>query len=175
MLVVISLQSRAYTPAPRLRENEDDDFLSDSTPSTGPTASTAGSSQSETFELESNSPSADAPKVNLIPFETLKGRLNYHTLKALIFKPFTLSAMSEVQRRVLQKMPYLAGGLMEDTVKQTLEEGGKDGLPLDGVEELKEDPALQAQGRQDLLVKAKTGTGKTIVSTVHIPHDVMPY
>ena len=57
--------------------------------------------------------------------------------------------MSAVQKRVLKLMPYLAGGVPSDEVDT-------------------DDPAIEeikANGRQDLLVKAKTGTGKTIVSS----------
>lgn len=48
-------------------------------------------------------------------------------------------------------------------MNETLELGGKDGLPIEGLEELTENEEMMQKGRQDLLVKAKTGTGKTIV------------
>lgn len=154
-------------------QKEDEFWSEDDAPSPPITASTAGSSQlytspSSTSDVDNPGRNSDnndtnTPKVNLIPFETLKGHLNYNTLKALIFKPFTLSAMSEVQRRVLTRMPYLSGGTIRDSVNETLELGGKDGLPIEGLEELTENEEMMQKGRQDLLVKAKTGTGKTIV------------
>ena len=89
-------------------------------------------------------------KVDIVPFETLKDKINPNILKALIFKPFQLSAMSQVQQRVLKLMPYLVGG--------------------DYGEDTSSDPSIaevKAKGRQDLVVKAKTGTGKTLVSDIH--------
>ena len=106
--------------------------------------------------------------VKLIPFDTLRGYINDDTLKALTFKPFTLSAMSEVQRRVLRLMPYLSGGTVESVARQR----ELDGVPLQYT--AVENEELKARGRQDLLVKAKTGTGKTIVSTAMIPSPFKP-
>ena len=85
-------------------------------------------------------------KVDIVPFETLKDKINPNILKALIFKPFQLSAMSQVQQRVLKLMPYLVGG-----------DYGEDTSNDASIAEVKE------KGRQDLVVKAKTGTGKTLV------------
>ena len=72
--------------------------------------------------------------------------------------------MSEVQRRVLKFMPYLAGGKLQSIARDDFEKAPKD---LDPVEEVEVDEEAEglARGREDLLVKAKTGTGKTIVST----------
>ena len=70
-------------------------------------------------------------------FQSLKGAVHPQTVKALTVKPFKFEHMSEVQRRVLTRLPELAGA-------------SKDGKPVE---------------REDLLVKAKTGTGKTIVSS----------
>ncbi len=103
--------------------------------------------------------SASEPKTNLIPFTSLQGYINYDTLKALTFKPFTLSAMSEVQKQVLSKMPYLAGGRLKGIMRQS----EKDGELVENVG-MEEDEEGMRRGREDLLVKAKTGTGKTIVS-----------
>jgi ATP-dependent RNA helicase MSS116 len=90
----------------------------------------------------------------------LKGKVDHNTLKALTVKPFQLSSMSEVQKRVLSLMPELAGGrpkrseeenaeIEEEAVMQTNVAGQK--------------VSTAARGKHDLLVKAKTGTGKTIV------------
>lgn len=101
--------------------------------------------------------------VKLVPFESLKGKVNFDTLKALTFKPFQLMTMSEVQRRVLSLMPYLAGGKMQNVKshqERSSEEGGRETVNNDVVE----DAEGEERGREDLLVKAKTGTGKTIVS-----------
>lgn len=108
---------------------------------------------------------SESDKVQLVPFDSLRGYVNYDTLKALTFKPFTLSAMSEVQRRVLKLMPYLAGGKLSSVARQSEEDGELVDNP-DAVE----NPEGLKRGREDLLVKAKTGTGKTIVSDHLYPH-----
>jgi ATP-dependent RNA helicase MSS116 len=95
--------------------------------------------------------SSTGPATQLVPFATLKDRLKYHTLQAVTFRPFNLTAMSEVQRRVLSLMPELAGG------KMTAE-----AIARETPEETKAREAREKAGRQDLLVKAKTGTGKTL-------------
>lgn len=145
-LVLLSqLSKRHYAPAPRLREDE------------------------EPLDEESELPeevSEDGEvvkKSNLIPFDTLRGYVSYDTLKALTFKPFTLSAMSEVQRRVLKLMPYLSGGKLASVSRQSEE----DGELVDNPNAIEDEDGMK-RGREDLLVKAKTGTGKTIVS-LHLP------
>ena len=67
--------------------------------------------------------------------------------------------MSEVQKRVLKFMPYLAGGKVAAVVRQSEENG----LLVDNPDAMEEDAEGLKRGREDLLVKAKTGTGKTIV------------
>lgn len=107
-----------------------------------------------------------AKKVDLIPFETLNRQVNYDTLKALTFKPFCLVAMSEVQRRVLTQMPYLIGGKMK-RVRTQNEVEVIEQEPVEFDESIKDDDDKKAaEGKSDLLVKAKTGTGKTIVRKV---------
>lgn len=108
---------------------------------------------------QETSTESEPKKSTLIPFDTLRGYISYDTLKALTFKPFTLSAMSEVQRRVLKLMPYLSGGKLSSVSRQSEE----DGELVDNPEAI-EDAEGMKRGREDLLVKAKTGTGKTIVS-----------
>lgn len=68
-------------------------------------------------------------------FSTLVDKINPHILKALTVKPFKLTHMSSVQAQVLPLLPGLA-------------------TPYD--------PKTPNPQRKDLLVKAKTGTGKTI-------------
>ncbi|PWN91680.1 DEAD-domain-containing protein [Acaromyces ingoldii] len=70
-------------------------------------------------------------------FASLKPYISYPTWKALTVKPFGYKTMSDVQTRVLHLLPELA-----DT------------------------KATQEQGRHDLLVKARTGTGKTLAFLV---------
>jgi ATP-dependent RNA helicase MSS116 len=62
--------------------------------------------------------------------------------------------MSEVQKRVLKMMPQLAGQKLRGVARQEAEERG---------EKVDVEEGREWEGRQDLLVKAKTGTGKTLV------------
>lgn len=73
-------------------------------------------------------------------YASLKPYVNYDTWKALTNKPFHFKTMSEVQQRVLSLLPALADPQLGD-------------MP-DG------------EGGRDLLVKAKTGTGKTVAFLV---------
>ncbi|WVR04595.1 hypothetical protein IAU60_001605 [Kwoniella sp. DSM 27419] len=101
---------------------------------------------------ESMTQSKTGPAVEIVPFESLKGKINHDSLKALTFKPFQLKAMSEVQKRVLGLMPQLAGGQLRGSAREEAEASGA--------------AAEQVEEREDLLVKAKTGTGKTIAFLV---------
>jgi ATP-dependent RNA helicase MSS116 len=76
-------------------------------------------------------------------FASLKGVISYPTLKALTVKPFQLTHMTEVQAQVLTLLPKLAEPYDADSA-----EPGKKLPP------------------RDILVKAKTGTGKTIAFLV---------
>lgn len=71
-------------------------------------------------------------------FASMKGHISYPTWKALTVKPFAYTEMSPVQQRVLHLLPELADAQVE---------------------------MADGQGR-DMLVKAKTGTGKTIAFLV---------
>ena len=95
------------------------------------------------------------------PFTSLKGRVDPNILKALTVKPFQLTAMSEVQKRVLALMPELSGGKPKASVVEA-EEGGEEVMQTNV---LGQKVSSAARGKHDLLVKAKTGTGKTIVSS----------
>jgi hypothetical protein len=62
--------------------------------------------------------------------------------------------MSEVQKRVLKMMPQLAGQKLRGEATEAARERG---------EKVDVEEGREWEGRQDLLVKAKTGTGKTLV------------
>lgn len=76
-------------------------------------------------------------------FETLKGRVSYDTLKAITVKPHRLTHMSPVQAEVLPLLPEIAEPYSPDP-------------PADG----------SKRPPRDLLVKARTGTGKTLAFLV---------
>ena len=83
-------------------------------------------------------------EVNGLPeFEILKGRISYDTLKAITVLPHKLTHMSPVQAEVLPLLPQIAEPYSEDS-------------PADGSKRLP----------RDLLVKARTGTGKTLAFLV---------
>lgn len=73
-------------------------------------------------------------------FRSLKGSIAYPTFKALTVRPFGYEEMSDVQFEVLKLLPHLSDPHM--------------GAIPDG------------QGGRDMLVKARTGTGKTIAFLV---------
>ncbi|KAF9517976.1 hypothetical protein BS47DRAFT_1427471 [Hydnum rufescens UP504] len=98
-------------------------------------------------------PAADAPglvqarnKSNHFPFTALKGGIDYDTFKAITVKPFKHTHMTPVQHAVLTLLPELAQPF------------GRDPPPRpDGT---------KTKTRSDLLVMAKTGTGKTLAFLV---------
>ena len=105
-------------------------------------ASSAEEVEPQPVPQESNRPPAKEKPIKDSTFASLKGHISYPTWKALTNKPFNFKEMSPVQERVLHLLPELAHAV------------GRDGQPMpDG------------QGR-DLLVKAKTGTGKTVAFLV---------
>ncbi|KAJ9093581.1 hypothetical protein QFC19_008310 [Naganishia cerealis] len=103
-------------------------------------------------ELPVEDPAAP-PSPNL-PFSVLKRRINHDSLKALTKRPFNFEYMSEVQERVLSLMPDLVG----------FEERPPHGMTKAEFEAQKseEERNLPLPQKKDLLVKAKTGTGKTV-------------
>jgi ATP-dependent RNA helicase MSS116 len=148
--LAVPISIRGYAAAAvRQVETESDDFFADSVP---PTARTT-ESFSPAVPAAPSAPSAPAAPAAPagVPFTSIKGRIDHDTFKALTFKPFKLTAMSEVQRRVMELMPFLAGGKMRGPAREEAEAEGRSIEPEEG-------------SREDLLVKAKTGTGKTIVS-----------
>lgn len=76
-----------------------------------------------------------------LPFDSLKDKISYKTLKAITVKPMQFTHMSPVQEAVLSLLPEIAAPPKES-------EEGKDDPP------------------RDLLVRAKTGTGKTLAFLV---------
>jgi len=70
--------------------------------------------------------------------------------------------MSEVQKRVLAMMPELAGGRPKRSAVDG-EEGSQETEETIQVNAVGQKVSTAARGKHDLLVKAKTGTGKTIV------------
>jgi len=104
---------------------------------------------------------SSTPAIQLTPFTSLKGKVDHDILKALTVRPFQLTAMSEVQKRVLALMPELSGGKPKASAVEA-EEGGEEVMQTNV---LGQKVSSAARGKHDLLVKAKTGTGKTIVSS----------
>lgn len=89
----------------------------------------------ERLNTASSSASAPSPREPL-HFSTLKGSVSEGALEAIISKPMNLTHMSAVQAEVFPLLPELANPY---------------------------DPEASANGPpRDLLVKAKTGTGKTL-------------
>ncbi|UZJ55278.1 hypothetical protein CBS101457_004598 [Exobasidium rhododendri] len=100
---------------------------------------TDGNTQSELGSTEEGvSERVTPPRDNT--FASLKPHISYPTYKALTGKPFGYSEMSTVQERVLHLLPELSD-------------------PSNA-------PMSDGQGGRDLLVKAKTGTGKTLAFLV---------
>lgn len=112
-------------------------------------ASTAASSSSSSTPPAASAPSpvasvAEATESTTDKFTNLKDKINPDVYKALTQRPFNFEKMSSVQEAVLNLLPELA----------------KTPSPVEAGEQAEVDP------RQDLLVKAKTGTGKTVAFLV---------
>ncbi|KAH9057905.1 DEAD-domain-containing protein [Lactarius deliciosus] len=93
----------------------------------------------DTDPSENDKTSESSNDVSQLPFTTLRTKLSPDTLRAITEKPFTHVHMSSVQEAVLPLLPELARPYNEDE---------QHGPP------------------RDLLVKAKTGTGKTLAFLV---------
>lgn len=95
--------------------------------------------------LESDIEPIEAIPDSSMPFTQLEGKIHENTLKAITIRPFKYTHLSPVQEKILPLLPELA-------------------LPHE------EFSAAQATGEiqtpRDLLVKAKTGTGKTMAFLV---------
>jgi ATP-dependent RNA helicase MSS116 len=145
-------------------EDEGEEFFaSDIIPNAVVTETSTKSKSSTNGQIDDPGPSdpsdASKPVALSTPFTSLKGRVDHNILKALTVKPFQLEAMSEVQKRVLALMPELSGGKPKASAVEV--GGGGEGVMQTNVVGQKVSTA--ARGKHDLLVKAKTGTGKTIV------------
>lgn len=139
----LPLSSRFASSAAALAEREpeeDYDAAPFASSSSEPSSSRSPPSNSSSQTSASHPDPIDDDLQELVAFQSLKGAVHPQTVKALTVKPFKFEHMSEVQRRVLTRLPELAGA-------------SKDGKVVE---------------REDLLVKAKTGTGKTIVSHTRI-------
>ena len=78
----------------------------------------------------------DPPALEPMPFSALEGKISPETLKAITVAPFNLKHMTPVQEQVLSLLPALA------------------------------QPPTSPEDTRDLLVRAKTGTGKTLAFLV---------
>lgn len=164
----MTLALRAYSAAAKLKEEDDffaaveeraparrsknDELFSDDM---GDSAFSAPELTAEEIKTKVKESPATANTTDLVPFQSLKGRMDPDLLKALTVKPFNLVAMSEVQKRTLSRMPELAGGRTQKSVIENETAEQKEAREL-----------REKRGREDLLVKAKTGTGKTIAFLV---------
>ncbi|KAF8122709.1 DEAD-domain-containing protein [Boletus edulis] len=86
-------------------------------------------------------------------FKYLKDRVNHHTLKALTVHPFQFETMTPVQERVTALLPDIARpwdpeGIIPPDISRP--------FPLNW-----QPPVVDWNAPRDILVRAKTGTGKT--------------
>lgn len=86
---------------------------------------------------------------NTRAFASLEGKINPFIVEALTGEPFNYETMSEVQYQVTKHIDEIVA-----PVKGT--------APLPGAQVEAENDAATSKGPTDLLVKAKTGTGKTL-------------
>ncbi|WVO16479.1 hypothetical protein L204_104156 [Cryptococcus depauperatus] len=157
------LLSRTYSVAARVADKSTDDFfVGHAEPRVS--SVTKPASFSDIPQLDDPGHNPDEPLVDTVPFESLKGRINHDTLKALTFKPFQFKAMSEVQRRVLGLLPELAGGKLRG--KARIDAESSENQEEHQEENQEDNQNEESKVREDLLVKAKTGTGKTIAFLV---------
>ena len=151
-----STSPRSDRSTPATSVSPDSEFFTDAPESSQSGTSSSGGPQSDV------SAESSTPAIQLTPFTSLKGKVDHDILKALTVRPFQLTAMSEVQKRVLALMPELAGGKPKRSAVG--EEGGavqeEEVLQVNAIGQK---VSTAARGKHDLLVKAKTGTGKTIV------------
>lgn len=147
---------RSYSALPQLKQEEEDDFFGDLLEPSASTSSRvempAESSTSRPEPITNQIPVQPIkPLVNLTPFTSLKGRINHDVLKALTVKPFQLTAMSEVQKRVLNLMPELSGGRLHGDARIAVE------AAAEAAQAAGEEVSAEPRGRDDLLVKVSLG------------------
>ncbi|KAF8970406.1 P-loop containing nucleoside triphosphate hydrolase protein [Flammula alnicola] len=106
-------------------------------PSKDPSSTIESISEAEEDAERSSTPAAKDPATH---FHTLREKLHNNTLKAITEHPFQHTHMSAVQARIFPLLPHLAE-------------------PHDA-------PSSTSDRPRDLLVKAKTGTGKTMAFLV---------
>lgn len=92
---------------------------------------------------------ADASEDEARRFASLEGRLNHYIVDALTGAPFNYDKMSEVQYQVTNHLEEIVAPVQGTA-------------PLPGSKGANDEEAVVQQGPTDLLVKAKTGTGKTL-------------
>lgn len=97
----------------------------------------------------------EVSKGNAIPFSALKGVVSDSTFRSLTGKPFGYEMMSEVQGNILPRIDDI-----------TLPLPGSQAAPRAGDDADQDKPIPFEDGPTDLLVKARTGTGKTIAFLV---------
>ncbi|CAO1631269.1 unnamed protein product [Sympodiomycopsis kandeliae] len=93
-------------------------------------------------------------KDGAVAFSTLKGVVSDSTYKSLTKSPFNYTMMSEVQSNILPKVANVTRPL-PGSLPAPSSTASQDEEPIDG-----------SQGPTDLLVKARTGTGKTLAFLV---------
>ncbi|KAM0791043.1 hypothetical protein ACM66B_004339 [Microbotryomycetes sp. NB124-2] len=105
--------------------------------------------QTETTPHETASDETGLPKT----FQQIKQNLNHDVFKAITVRPFKYSNMSDVQSEVLSLLPRLASSPAATTAAAATDNDATvDANPIEAA--------------QDLLVRAKTGTGKTLAFLV---------
>ncbi|CAA7268511.1 unnamed protein product [Cyclocybe aegerita] len=110
--------------------------------SSGPSSLESEDALSEDVSLASKEAIPDSR----VPIHTLRGVIHENTLKAMTVHPFKHTHMSPVQEHILPLLPDLA--LPHDQHPSTTS------------------PSMSHHKPRDLLVKAKTGTGKTMAFLV---------
>ncbi|KIK99670.1 hypothetical protein PAXRUDRAFT_30376 [Paxillus rubicundulus Ve08.2h10] len=142
-----------------------------STGRAGPHVTAPGEEDTPTEDQDEELRTEDSSTADPLSFKSLKGRMNYDTLKALTVRPLKFTTMTPVQERVTALLPDLVRpwdpeGIVPRKVPNPLPPNW-------------EPPVVDPNAPRDLLVRAKTGTGKTIAYLIpaiesrlnYIEHD----